>query len=68
MDQSTVPGITTDLVAEFGDVVPASLIGSTVEAAAQSASATYPDEPDLRLRAREDVSALAEAMRRSSAT
>jgi len=62
---ASVPEITTDLVAEFGDEVPPTLISSTVEAAALSSS-PYPDEPDLRRRAREDVSALADAMRRSA--
>ncbi len=63
-DDVVAPQITTELIAEFGDVLPPTLITSTVEAAATCAPA-YPDEPDLRARAREDVSALAEATRRS---
>lgn len=61
-----VPDITSALIAEFGDELPPTLISTTVEAAATIAPA-YPEEPDLRQRAREDVSALAEARRRSSA-
>lgn len=65
-DHAAAPEITTDLIAEFGDVLPPTLITSTVEAAASVAPA-YPEEPDLRHRAREDVSALADAMKRSTA-
>ena len=57
--------ITADLIAEFGDELPPTLITSTVRLALSS-SAAYPDEPDPRQRAREDVSALAEARRRSA--
>ncbi len=65
-DAADPPTITTDLIAEFGDEIPPTLITSTVEAAATTPPA-YPDEPDLRERARADVTALAEALRRSSA-
>ena len=67
MDAADVPDLTSQLVAEYGDVLPPGLIASTVETAA-SLPPTYPDEPDLRTRARDDVAALAEARHRSGST
>ncbi len=67
MDAGDVPALTSQLVAEYGDLLPPSLIASTVEAAA-SLPPAYPEEPDLRTRARDDVAALADARQRSGTT
>jgi hypothetical protein len=57
--------LTAELTGEFGDLVPATLIESTVRAAGSSTpGAATPDDSDVARTARADVAALAEAVRR----
>jgi hypothetical protein len=57
----TAPDLTAELVAEYAEV-PATLIATTVEAAAAA------QEDDVERVARTDVAALAEAVQRSGAS
>jgi hypothetical protein len=54
--------LTAQLTDEFGYLVPASMIESTVRTAADMSGAAAPD--DVEATARTDVQALAEAVRR----
>lgn len=67
---SPLPDLTAELVQEYGDLLPPTLITQTVAAAAAAPSEPYPDEPVdaavVEQTARHDVSALAEAVRRST--
>lgn len=60
-----VSTLTAELTDEYGDVVPPTLIASTVASAAVLPAAEDGDVPDATARA--DVAALAEAVRRASA-
>lgn len=66
---SPLPDLTAELVQKYGDLLPPTLITQTVAAAAAS-SEPYPDESAdaavVERTARHDVSALAEAVRRSA--
>jgi hypothetical protein len=67
---SPLPDLTAELVQQYGDLLPSTLITRTVAAAAAAPSEPYPDEPtgagDVERTARHDVRALAEAVRRSA--
>ncbi len=56
--------LTAELTGEFGYLVPATLIESTVRTAADRRWETTPDDVEAAATARADVSALAEAVRR----
>ena len=56
--------LTTQLTGEFGHLVPATLIESTVQTAATRPGAPTPDDREVETTARTDVEALAEAVRR----
>ena len=56
--------LTTELTREFGHLVPATLIESTVRTAAIRPDAAAADDGEVASTARADVEALAEAMRR----
>lgn len=58
--------LTTELTAEYGDVVPPSLIASAVASAAGPARAAANSEQLASETARADVAALAEAVRRAT--
>jgi hypothetical protein len=60
-----VSTLTAQVTSEFGDVVPPTLIASTVASAAVVPTGEDSDVPDTIARA--DVAALAEAVRRASA-
>lgn len=56
--------LTAQLTDEFGYLVPASMIESTVRTAANRPGAGTPDDVEVAETARTDVQALAEAVRR----
>ena len=62
MSDPGTPSLAEDLTVEFGDVLPPTLIERTVDAAA-----TRPGGPEVvELTAREDLTALADAVARST--
>jgi hypothetical protein len=56
--------LTAQLTDEFGYLLPASMIESTVQTAADVPAAGTPDDVEIAATARADVQALAEAVRR----
>ena len=56
--------LTAQLTDEFGYLLPASMIESTVRTAADVTGAGAPDDVEVAATARTDVQALAEAVRR----
>ena len=56
--------LTNELTGEFGHLVPATLIESTVESAGGMPGTPAPDDSTVASTARADVAALAEAVRR----
>ena len=56
--------LTAQLTDEFGYLVPASMIESTVRTAVDMSGAATPDDVAVAATARTDVQALAEAVRR----
>jgi hypothetical protein len=56
--------LTAQLTDEFGDLVPASMIESTVRTVVDMSAAGTQDEVEAAATARTDVQALAEAVRR----
>ena len=56
--------LTDELTGEFGHLVPATLIVSTVEGAGGVPGTPAPDDSTVASTARADVAALAEAVRR----
>ena len=56
--------LTAQLTDEFGYLVPASMIESTVRTAADMPGTATPDDLEVAATARTDVQALAEAVRR----